>query len=351
MASLRHSTVGLGLLRLGKQRFRIALAQLGLAGCCFARVAGAEGASEPVELRYAAPSVCPTEEQFTWQVTSRVAEVRAPRDDEIPRVFAARIELTPEGAIGRLTITEPSGEESSRLVESENCEDLVEALALVVALAIDPHASLQSPKPPPEPPPEPLPEPEPPPPPPAPPPQPPAEPVEWQAEVLVHAILAAGLAPGPLPGARIGAGFGTTSPGWLLPSVRVSVALTTERTFVEEAGSASFRWTALSLEACPLQVPLLPRVVSVRPCAVGEWGWVQATGAEIVDSRSVSARWLAAGGLASLGVSPGRLLRFEARASAISPITRDRFFLGTELAHRHPPFAWRTEIGFGVRFP
>ncbi len=328
---LRRTTVG------------IALASLG-----YAATVHAEDQAEAVLLRYAAPGVCPAEEQFTWQVTSRVSRMRAPAEGEAARVFAARVELTPEGAVGRLTITGPTGEESSRIVESADCVDLVDALALIVALAIDPHASLDSPAPPAAPPPPPEIH-ESPAPPVLPPPAPP--PPQWQAEIIVHALLASGLAPGPLPGARIGAGIGSVSRGWLLPSVRASFALTSERDFAASVGSAGYRWTAFSLEGCPLQVPLWPRVVAVRACALGEWGWVQATGAEIVDSRSVSARWLAAGGLANLGVSPGRWWRFEARASAAAPLTRDRFWLGGEVAHQHPALGWRTEIGLGLRLP
>lgn len=105
-----------------------------------------EPSTERARLDYRATGPCAWREAFVAQVAARTPAVQWVDDSDAERSFDVRVhaELGPDGrwwvATGLLTIRGPDQAESSRKVEGDNCEDVVSALALITALAIDPSA-------------------------------------------------------------------------------------------------------------------------------------------------------------------------------------------------------------------
>src|SRR5262245_22102344 len=90
---------------------------------------------ERVELRYTAPGECPTRDAVVALVRERTPAVEVATG--APRVFAITITASADGFAGSLVV---DGSADKQLTATR-CDDLVSALALVTALAIDPLAS------------------------------------------------------------------------------------------------------------------------------------------------------------------------------------------------------------------
>src|SRR5580692_7138294 len=207
--------------------------------------------SPPLHVEYVAPGNCPTEADFEAGVRARTAFARFA--DE-PNAQAVHVIVRPTGAkyAGHLSIVSRSGRVSERDVQDALCSDVVDALALVTALAVDPNATLLLPAPssppptgpavppldappldsppiapPPPPPPETIP-------PPAarrasPPRSEPGSPSSaprWGAGAGATFMTIAGIAPDPLVGGGVYGEIESRSPGWIAPSVRLTVFAT-----------------------------------------------------------------------------------------------------------------------------
>lgn len=105
-----------------------------LAGVLFGRGVAAEPAAAPVE--YVAPAGCPPVEAFTEQLAARTPMFR-----EHAAEHKVRIEVVgePGGVLGRASLV-LAGHAAERELRAARCEEVVEALALVVAILIDPNA-------------------------------------------------------------------------------------------------------------------------------------------------------------------------------------------------------------------
>src|SRR5262252_7914425 len=102
-----------------------------------------------VELRYTAPTECPDRAAVEAAIRERTPVTFA---DGAERVFAITITPNTDGFEGALTVTEQAQhvDSADRQLAAHRCDDLVTALALITALAIDPTAVV-APKPPPPP--------------------------------------------------------------------------------------------------------------------------------------------------------------------------------------------------------
>src|SRR5258705_1914175 len=93
---------------------------------------------EDVVLRYDAPSACPDRAALEAMVGQRTPAARFV--DGAERVFAITVRASESGFAGELSVTGADGV-ADRTLTAARCDDLVGALALVVALAIDPEAA------------------------------------------------------------------------------------------------------------------------------------------------------------------------------------------------------------------
>jgi len=98
------------------------------------------GQSHRISLVYAADPSCPTRADFMAQVKARTRLADFVTDASAEHRFAVSARIESGRAVGRLS--NPSESSTERQVTSESCADVVSALALIAALAIDPHADL-----------------------------------------------------------------------------------------------------------------------------------------------------------------------------------------------------------------
>src|ERR1700753_813809 len=102
-------------------------------------------AAEPVPIRvdYTAPEGCPTAQDFLGEVAARTSLARLAAPEERATALTLTIREVEGGNKGTLRFAPPEGAASSRDVSAADCGQVVSALALMTALAIDPDASTE----------------------------------------------------------------------------------------------------------------------------------------------------------------------------------------------------------------
>jgi hypothetical protein len=305
-------------------------------------------ADEPIRIRYVAPAGCPQEAAFVTQVRLRTERWHLAAEGEAVRDFSVDVQRGPEGVAARLSIRAPAGDETTvRQLQGTSCDEVVDGIALMAALAIDPNASTfptartfptaGTPLPLPAPAPVPI----------------PARPLAprpgWRISIGMDAdlmFLDSALALGPSAFAE--AGLERT--GLLQPALRASFTRAHSNRLNTADGAAYFEWTMVGLDACPLRFRL-GRSLLLGPCIDGRAGVLTATGSEVVNARSVSESWV---DLRLVGRAQAVLfdtLVLEAAGGAIVPLLRWSYhFDPTFPAYRVPPAGEVVTVGVGVRF-
>jgi hypothetical protein len=252
-------------------------------------------AAEPVKrvtLRYSAPEACPDDAQLIATVEGFLGQqLRETREQELSA--SVNVVGGGNGFAAKLTFTSPRGTDE-RFVEDAECGKLTEAVAMLVAIAIDPErvhanqAAAEAPAPAAEPAPpaaERRPEPAPPAPAtPCPPPPPLPKPPERYAFAGISAFAGTGILPGISPGisADLGARFG---------SFRAAVV-----------GSYWLGATAERASDAPISIDLSLSTAGVRlcgerptgswlllGCAQGDLGQMSGSGQNVDDARTQQA--------------------------------------------------------------
>jgi hypothetical protein len=346
-------------------------------------VASADSTVEAVLFGYTAPASCPGEERFLQAVSARTTKLRLAFAGEPARRFVVTVEGDAARASGALAIVGVDGSSTHRDVGTGACEEVVSALALVTALAIDPDAVTE----------------------PSPPPAtsstpgmnaaavpasgaavegsaPPVEMAPPSSVVYVPPVappaLAAGASAGPprpsflrweaggaaltwlgmvsTPafGGGIFVGAAPRESGRWSPSARLSLfALSASPTFLNGIGSDLF-WGTARLDAC---VTWNARSeLGLGGCAAFDAGLLRSRGT-VVDNPEVATRpWLAPGALGRLEWTLGGALVLEATAGVTFPIRRYPFSYrptpdgDTVTLDSLPALAGLVELGAGYRF-
>lgn len=338
-------------------------------------ISGRVGAEqEPIDLTYRAYEGCPSEMQFLALVVGRAAETLVASERARGRRFVISVIPQRKETMGKLEILS-GGTTATREVKGSNCAEVVSALALFTALAIDPSASTElAPDP-------------------APrdergSPQPGSEPrgtaspeSNPQGRPAVPAPRSAGEDERPSPGVKIPPGRGeilagaraTSAGGFVGGSVTPATALgggffaqwTTPgfgayrlngAYFLRsETSDATFAFFAGRIDACP--VGLRPALrLTVEPCLSLEVGSVEASAkASATISRSTERRlWTAGDVLGRVRYVPISWIFAEIEGGASVPFTRYLFLLGNQAnvkseIHRVPAIGWVLGFEVGAR--
>jgi hypothetical protein len=335
-----------------RQRTVATIAQLVLAF-----IAGPAGADvEGIRLAYSADAGCPDEGRFLQGVTARTERIRRAAEREPARAFDVAITRDVGTIRGVLSITALDGGVSRREVTGESCDEVVSALALITALAVDPLAATV-PEPPPPPPPSPSPE-----------PRPldrlptaasapttpaPAHDVRWAAGVQWQAL------GGLVPGWGIGGGAFVDATGaargHLVPSLRASVsALSTRVAFAGPVG-AELEWFVATLKTCPLRLAATSEI-GVSLCAAIDAGALRSTGSGLQTNGTEVRPWVAPAALGRVAWSPRGPFFFEGEGGLMAPLTRYSFYfrqsgLSEAPLDRIPAVAATFQVDAGYRFP
>jgi hypothetical protein len=324
-------------------------ARIGLAALLASLVPAHASAQTRAAIEYSADPDCPPREVFVAEVRARTDRLLSPSAGAPSAVYRVRAELTAGGARGTLAVVEASGATSSRDVEGATCQGVVDALALVLALAVDPNASttrlastassaathVERPAV-----------------------QPagrPATPWRGHLGASTGAELNDGITPAMLVGPVLGleASWERVGQGLRVEPVleiRAAVTRAQSGTIGAAVGAAQFTWTAGQLDVCPARV--IAGGIEAAPCARIEGGVLDATGLQVDVTQSDSRPWLAIGGLARVRWTPLDPLFMVLDGALSRAVVRDHFYFSRPQTTIYdvPAVGAGMSLSAGVRF-
>ena len=273
----------------------------------------------PVALAYEAPPGCPDRAAYVSRVA--VHSRGAALIDAPGRVFVVRVDARDGRYAGDVTIVAGS-DQTHRAIEAGDCVALVDALALVTVLALDPHAADVAPSAPPS-----------------------AR--AWQLAIGAGATGVLGVAPDALPSITAFAQLDRRGRGALRLAARWGRA-------TGEVGTARaiFTWPRIQLDACPLLAARAVGPVALGACAGVQLGVLQARGSDIVDAQDTTRPWVAPVATARARWRPTGRWFAELDLTAAFPLVRDQFFFEPDTTiHRAPAVIGELAIVAGVSIP
>jgi|RhiMethySRZTD1v2_1073278.scaffolds.fasta_scaffold52806_2 hypothetical protein len=287
---------------------------MGWAGLVVARAAfAATPATEPVRLEYRAPAACADRASFVEAIRARTDRLR--EAGPVEEALTVRVTLSEADGgevVGQLTSRDRKGVDSERTIHGTSCANVVSALALIVALAIDPEAAVGKKSPPPKPPP------------PVPKtrpssnrPPPPPQRTHWEfgAQGSLHTAVA--------PDAMLAYGvYGRVARSGLSAKLSLQYGRQTARI---ADGGGKINWAFSHLEACPLEWRL-SRGLALAPCADLEGGVVAVSGVDTPNMETVTRPWFVPGALVRLGIQPG-FIAVTPEIGIGFPLIKDRYFI------------------------
>ncbi|HEX8793710.1 MAG TPA: hypothetical protein VF765_22360 [Polyangiaceae bacterium] len=349
-----------------------------------AGASNADDEAEPIQLEYSAPPGCPDRDAFEAHVRALTGKAHFEVARPGMRTFDVRIEAgTP--LRGTMLVHRGDAVEGRRVVQADRCSDVDDALTLMVALAIDPQASLTpvtagSAAPPPSsssssipsapsaaasssaaPAAQPLP-PRPPPPPPPPTRQNapvaqddsrsglrPTRPPETLS-IGFDLAVASGVAPSMLVGPSPAIEWRSGARSLFAPTLRLAFVRTSSGTFDAGGAAASFTWTVGRLDGCGVDWPPVASL-HLLGCARVEAGAIDAVGSDIVGAHGKTTGWFAAGPLMRVEWAFLPPLYVDADVAPMFHVTADRFFfLPNSTIYEVPYAGLEASVGIGVHF-
>jgi hypothetical protein len=329
---------------------------------------------EVVRLVYASGEACPDRAAFEGRVRARTTRASFGEAGASGRIFEVELAGGPSPH-GSFAVWRKGVVQGTRQVSAETCSDVADALALAVALAIDPTTPLAAPPAAPQgaapgtpsagvpasPPASPAP--------PtraaafpsraAPPPSLAAERPSSRSGSLPHTVFfaadlaaATGIAPGTLVAFSPRLGWRLPGSSIVAPSFDVSFARASTGTLSVPEGEASFAWTVGRADACILGWPPAS-AARLAACARLEGGQLRAAGlgSQVTDPQAHDRPWLAAGPLLRAEWALLRPLFLTADAASMVHVTDDRFYFVQQTTVRAVPLlGLEASLGLGVHF-
>jgi len=320
-------------------------ALLALAWFAFATEARAADAGQPFRLEYWAKGHCPDAAEFARQIQSRAPHLRLAEGDEPALGFYAELVEGGGSATGRLTARSPDGREVVREVGGQTCDDVVTALALIAALAMDPNQPATRPRArreqrhtvEPEAVVDSTPE--------------PVSPLErWTYGVGGGLGFESAIAPSP--GFGLDVMFEAEAPGGsaLRPLLLVSAHRSSSPGTQTEGGTVALTWLALRSAVCPLRWPEQTPLY-LRACGFLDIGALQGSASNQFESHSATHTWFAGGGFGRLEAMVGDVA-FELDGGVAVPFLHQDFGVPNQAlaAFSTPGSGALGRIGLSYRF-
>lgn len=290
-------------------------------------VANAE-ARRRFTLDYHGAASCPSERELLTEVRRRAPSAEHVQGGQSE--VRALLTVGPRGEhqLGIIDIDNSEGS-THREVEADDCAEVVRALALILAMALDPDAGSS----------------------------PhgvekvaPIEPTRpssqrgastassrevWWAAGAGGGLIG-GVAPSPSLGESLFLELGHGhQPGWSAHGRLAGVHAHGSAT--ARAGTADFDLLGLRIASCPYRIGV---GLTLSGCASFDWGRLQGRGSNTSAAQSSAANWLAPGGFVDAELRALPWLRLQLELGALFPLARDRFYFGPdETVHRIPSLA------------
>jgi len=321
--------------------------------------ADSPGATTKAYVELVAPDGCATREALIEGVRQRSELVQFVDRAQAERTVFAEIQPLPEGGFSAgFTLVQASGRPSRRKVVAKNCREALDALTLLVTLALDPLATDDPGKSPTgDEPSE-----------PSPPtlapvpeqtatipvqeaPQPPAAAPSPERVITfaagVGGLAAWGAAPSVMPGAFLYLGGGMVNSGAWSPAIRLSGAHAEREGIPASGATAGFTLNLVALDLCPLGF-VGPSRLTVRACVAGSVGQLSSHGSNTREPASYHRPFGTLGGSALFSFEPTLRLEIVGTLGIAFPLYRDSFqFL--DVFFRVQPVAVAAGLGVGFR--
>jgi hypothetical protein len=306
-----------------------------------------EGPNVPsVRVDYQGPADCPTASGFQERLATRTSNIRVVREGDTTWRLVVRVARAPRGSgtHGELSIRNADGGEARRAVDGDTCESVVDALALMSAMALDPSVMPRAAEPD------------------APVPAPPAAAAadvalrpDASTSLHVSAWVGGGAVFGVAPVAvpDVWAGLELAPAAGSLGSPTVRAAFDYARSGASAVSSGGAIEVARSIgvvEGCPAWWS--PGSFRLAPCLRLEGGALAASGLGVTPGRSAVRPWLAVGALGSARYVPRSWLFVEISGGLHVPLVRDRFYFEPDTAVFRAPAAAGFvggALGFAIR--
>jgi hypothetical protein len=291
-----------------------------------------------LSLVYDAPASCAPQAEFEGLLRGRLG-ARAPAD---LAGRTLRVQITPiDGQFsGRLSLVERDGRFTTKTLSGRDCGELVDALSLVAALAVqsddaiaadhespplqvpasaptaderrtqapatvtEPHAEGQPPR------------------------GAPRTAGRSRFGVELGGLVAGGPAPAPILSGIVGLDWALDTASLLSPAAGVGFAVGAAPEVTTEGGTATFAWWVARVEACALRVDV-GHVLRFRGCLLGDWGTISARGSHTFSPASSSRTWFSVGAASNLEFPLGARFAIHLVAGIEAPLRRDRYAFGT----------------------
>lgn len=325
-------------------------------------------------LEVEAAADCTTLADLAGRVRARSPRVSFVDDETALRIRARFSEQSPGSVTAELTLTRSGSPSSTRRVVARSCIEAADALALMIAVTLDPTSAeqggaatgatrsdtpagtsaanepadtaSQAPKP-------------------AAPPTTVAAPGESaeperasdasvpgkpRFDFAFAAQAFVGPAPGVMPGVALYALVGIDRPRLWSPRLVLGFSHAWRTDIEEQGGTASFLLDAVSLDACPFRVRL-PRTELV-PCAAALGGRLSARGADTQNPvEDVVRPYWVLGGSALVTVRLVWHLEASARVAVGGNLVQDAFTFGANTFHTVGAVTVAGSVGLGLRVP
>jgi hypothetical protein len=332
-------------------------------------VAAAPGATPTrARLEVRGPADCVSRDDLAARIAARSPRIQLDDDAEIAAAVAVT-SARPGNVVAELTLGAAGAGASPRRVVGRSCADAADAVALIIAVTLDP-ASRAGARGAPDPtggatpesaaaavPPAPKPD--------AASLAPPAPPVTVESPAAASAPAGAtrrrfgatlagqtifGPAPDVMPGIAIYAMAALDRDGVWAPAVFLGATHVWRSNISEADGSASFVLDAGSLDACPLR--LRSARVAVRPCAWALAGRLTASGGSDTRNAASAARPFGAAGAAAIaGVEVTARIELSVRLGVGVTLLRDSYELAASTFHRADRLTTALSVGVGGLWP
>jgi hypothetical protein len=308
----------------------------------------AAAASEPAEppparLEVAAPPGCATSEDLETRVTQRSARIRFSPEPGAGLALRVAIVSQQAGTVAAtLEITSADGSRAERRLGAATCGEALDALALMIAVLLDPRALVAPPAParPPAPPAE------------IATPAPPLPPRRWGVGVGAAAHTISGPMPEAAPGLVVGIAVapepGTGHRFWS-PAARLRWAHDWLGGWRAPGGTADFTLDSLELDVCP--VALGTPGFAARACAAAIGSRIVARGSRTYSAENHVEYLMAAGAALWLSLRVAPHVALEGSVVAGASLRRDSFAFRPETFYRVAPITLAGSLGLGVTFP
>jgi hypothetical protein len=322
-----------------------------------------ETGARPVQLEFEAPDRCSGGDAFWSGLRSRTDRVRRADGNEPRTTLQVRLIRTRGQVVGELRMVDDRGGTDSRRVQGTSCDEVVQALSLTAALALDPSALVAAPA---------------------------SAPASTSTETGAASAVTASPSGAPADASTAAAGGGQTEKPTVAPvpasterphdraaeapaasssrtrrpvpgvefalgpvgltvlsgssstggSLAVRKNLGGDGVFSPSLGlagvyvrndvlrsppSTQSSLAAFGATACPLR--WTASLLTLQPCTFVLGGWLSATGRGVTHPSTVDRLWLSAGGTLRAAACLGAGLSLEVEAGASAPLHKRRFYV------------------------